>query len=418
MSASIDVVIVGAGSAGLATSYLLSRAGIAHVVLERGEIGQSWRTQRWDSFTLNTPNWCNGLIGMDFHPEAPDAFVDCDALIRYFEGYAGSFELPVRTHTNVTSVRRRGDERYTIRTDDEEIVSRAVVLASGGMNRPRLPRISECLADSLTVCTAGTYRSPDAVPEGAVVVVGSGQSGCQIVEDLLEAGRRVFLSVSRVARVPRSYRGRDILAWWKDMGFLDTRVEELKNPSLQFSAQPQVSGRHGGHTVSLQSLARDGASLIGRVEDADGTVLRLGRTVNECMAFADEKSNAFKADIDKYIEQAGLKVEPASPDPGEPTLPDLKGSDSWQQLDLRSEDVRSLIWCTGFDADWGWVEVDVFDDAGRPVHKDGLSRSKGLYFVGLPWLSSRKSGILCGVSDDAARIVQDIERNVLAGQAG
>jgi len=418
MSLRIDVVVIGAGSAGLATSHLLSQGRVDHIVLERGEIGQSWRAQRWDSFTLNTPNWCNGLAGMDFYPEAPNSFVDRNALLSYFETYAGTFDLPVRPHTNVTSVRRLPSGGYTVVTEEDEFLTSAVVLATGGMNRPRVPRISQSLPESITVQSAGTYRNPQALPEGAVVVVGSGQSGCQIAEDLLEAGRRIYLSTSRVARVPRVYRGREILSWWRETGFMDTRLDGLKDPSVQFAAQPQVSGTRGGHTVSLQSLARDGAVLIGRAEGVEGSVLKLSRNVRECIDFADGRSRAFKADIDQYIEQAGLKAEPASPDPGEPPLPDLKGSDAWEQLDLQREGVSSLIWCTGFAADWRWVEVDVFDDAGRPVHKDGFSESPGLYFVGLPWLSSRKSGILYGVSDDAARIVQDIERKAIAGMAG
>jgi len=414
MTSRTDVVVIGAGSAGLATSALLMRAGIDHVVLERGQIGQSWRSQRWDSFTLNTPNWCNGLAGMDFYPEAPGAFVDCGALVSYFENFVAKFDLPIQSHTNVSKVGRHGDDMYAVRTQADEILARAVVLASGGMNRARLPRLSDSLPKYLVVLSAGgTYRNPEALPAGAVVVVGSGQSGCQIVEDLLDAGRRVYLSTSRVARVPRVYRGRDILAWWQDMGLLRTRLDELKDPSLQFAAQPQVSGTRGGHTLSLQSLARDGASLIGRVDGVEGDVLKLHPNVRECIDFADEKARAFKTGVDEYIERTGLKVEPVSPDPGEPSLPDLDRIYTWEQLDLQRRGVTSLIWCTGFDADWGWVESDVFDDHGRPVHKDGICPSPGLYFIGLPWLSTRSSGILYGVSADAARIVQDIERNLI-----
>jgi len=416
MNLQMDVVVVGAGSAGLAVSSLLSQAGIPHNVLERGEIGQSWRSQRWDSFCLNTPNWSNALPGMDFYPEAPDAFVERDLLLRYFERFAGVFDLPIEPHTNVTSVRRLESGRFAVGTNGDQLIAKAVVLASGGMSRPRVPQISRSLPDSLTVLSAGSYRTPDSLPEGAVVVAGSGQSGCQIVEDLIDAGRRVYLSVSRVARVPRVYRGREILAWWREMGFMETRLDELKDPSIQFAAQPQVSGTRGGHTVSLQSLARDGVSLIGRVESVERSVLALSRNVHECVDFADEKSKAFKTAIDDYIEQAGLMVEPPSPNPGEPPMPDLKASDTWETLDLQQAGVTSVIWCTGFDADWSWVEVDVFDSHGRPLHKNGISDCPGLYFAGLPWLSSRKSGILYGVSEDGQRIVQHIERNALASE--
>jgi putative flavoprotein involved in K+ transport len=418
MSSHFDVVVIGAGSAGLATSGVLTQVNIEHILLEGSEVGQSWRSQRWDSFTLNTPNWCNGLPGMDFYPSAPDDFADCQALLRYFAAYVDHLNLPVRSHTRVDSVSRREDGRFIVRSDGGDIIAKAVVLATGGMNRPRVPRISESLPKGLTVLSAGSYRNPEALPQGAVLIVGSGQSGCQIVEELLEAGRRVYLCVSRVARVVRAYRGREILSWWRDMGFLDTRLDELKDPSIRYAAQPQVSGRRGGHTISLQSLARDGARLIGRVEGVEGHKLKLNPNVRECIRFADDRSRAFKADVDVYIEQAGLDVAPETPDPGEPDLPDLMGSDAWDEVDLRMEDITSVIWCTGFDADWRWVEIPVFDDRGRPVHTDGISQCPGLYFMGLPWLSSRKSGILYGLSDDATRIVQDIERNVLVRKAG
>jgi putative flavoprotein involved in K+ transport len=282
------------------------------------------------------------------------------------------------------------------------------------MGRARVPALAQRLPDDLAVLSAGTYRNPEALPKGAVLVVGSGQSGCQITEDLLEAGREVYLSVGRVPRVPRSYRGRDIVAWWKDMGFWDVKLHELEDPSLQFAAQPQVSGTLGGHTVSLQSLARDGAVLLGRVLEVDRRALKLDRTVRECVRFADEKSRAFKAAVDAHIDRVGMEAEAPFPDPGEPPLPDLGGSDEMTSLDLSRAGVSSVIWCTGFEADWSWVELDAFDPRGRPRHSYGITELPGLYFLGMPWLSARKSGILFGVSEDAARIVQHIRTHILS----
>ena len=413
MSPMFDVVVVGAGQAGLVASRFLTLNHVQHLVLESGEIGQSWRTQRWDSFHLNTPNWANGLAGMDFHPEEPDAFAGRNELVAFLEDYARIFHLPIRPRTIVTGLRRTSSGWYALRTQSEEMQAKGVIIASGGMNRPRVPALARRLPDDLTVSSAGTYRNPDALPKGAVLVVGSGQSGCQIAEDLLEAGRGVFLSVSKVARVPRSYRGRDILAWWKDMSFLDVKLQQLEDPSIQFAAQPQVSGIRGGHTVSLQSLARDGAVLVGRVLDADRRVLELDGSVRECIHFADEKSRAFKAAIDAHIDREGIKAEASLPDPDEPPLPDLRGSDEITNLNLSRAGVSSVIWCTGFDADWSWVEVEVFDQGGRPRHSNGITESPGLYFLGMPWLSARKSGILFGVSDDAARIVEHMRAHVL-----
>jgi putative flavoprotein involved in K+ transport len=202
------------------------------------------------------------------------------------------------------------------------------------------------------------------------------------------------------------------------MGFLEVKVEELDDPTLQFAAQPQVSGADGGHTVSLQSLARDGATLLGRVGDVDGHSLKIESNLQECIDFADEKSQAFKTAIDAYIERNGIQADPPSPDPGEPPLPDLKGSSDIDRLDLSQEGVGSVIWCTGYDADWSWVKVDVFDERGRPRHRAGITESPGIYFIGFPWISKRKSGILYGVSEDAAHIVEDIKEYLPNPQSG
>lgn len=224
----------GAGQAGLAVSYLLTQSGIHHLVLERGELGESWRSQRWDSFCLNTPNWSNALPGCEFHPEVPDAFAARDQVVSFFERYARSFDLPVRQHTAVTRLERLASGRYALQTERETLHARAVVLASGAMSRPKVPSMAGRLSQELVSLSAGTYKNAEALPEGAVVVVGSGQSGCQIAEDLLAAGRRVYVCASRVGRIPRMYRGRDVLAWWQDMGFLEVGVDELEDPAIQF----------------------------------------------------------------------------------------------------------------------------------------------------------------------------------------
>ncbi|MGA9533150.1 MAG: NAD(P)-binding domain-containing protein [Anaerolineales bacterium] len=417
MSETTDVVVVGAGQAGLVVSYLLSQANIPHLVLERGEIGESWRSQRWDSFCLNTPNWSIGLAGMEFQPEVPDGFGNRDQLIAYFVRYAGTHDLPIRPHSNVTALDNLSAGGYALQTQAGTLNATAVVLATGALSRPRVPAMARRLSADITSLSAGAYKNPGSLPEGAVVVVGSGQSGCQIVEDLLSAGRQVYLCASKVGRVPRTYRGRDVVDWMRDTGFFDVKVDELEDPALQFAAQPQVSGTDGGHTVSLQSLARDGATLLGRVLEVDGDLLRLDDNLQECIDFADEKSQAFKTAVDIFIDQNGIQAEAAQPDPGEPALADPGGSGHIDTLDLRCAGVASVIWCTGYDADWSWVRVDVFDEKARPRHRAGITESPGLYFIGFPWLTKRKSGILYGVSEDAANMVQHI-KGFLLGAVG
>lgn len=271
-----------------------------------------------------------------------------------------------------------------------------------------MPAIAADLGEQMSSLTAAAYRNADALTPGAVVVVGSGQSGCQIVEDLLGAGRTVYLCVSKVARIPRRYRGRDVVSWWHDMGFLDVAVGDLPDPATQYAAQPQVSGTGGGHTISLQSLARDGASLLGRVERIEGVLWHLRPNVDECVRFADQKCAEFKAAIDAYIEANDIAAPAPGPDPYEPPMPDVHGSDRLERFDLEAEGVSTVIWCVGFGGDFSWIRHDVLGERGLPIHDGGVSPAEGLYFVGFPWLSKRKSGILLGVSEDAARIVDRI----------
>jgi putative flavoprotein involved in K+ transport len=404
----MDVTVIGAGQAGLAVSYLLSQERIQHVVLERGKIGESWRSQRWDSFHLNTPNWSNSLPGLEFDLIAPDAFGHRKQIISYLERYADSFSAPVKENAEVISLRRLPTGRYHVRVGGDGFETGVAVIASGSMSRPRMPGIAQKIPGDILNLTAGTYKNAESLPDGAALVVGGAQSGCQIAEDLIAAGRQVYLCASRVGRVPRTYRGRDTLAWWRDMGFWDVRVEELEDPAMQFAALPQVSGTDGGHTVSFQSLSRDGVTLLGRVLDVEGNDLKLKPDLMESIRFADEKSSAFKNAIDAFIMREGITAPLAEPDHGEPALLDLNGSELMEKLDLRKAGISCVIWCTGFDANWDWLQVNVFDEHGRPQHILGISEHPGLYFIGFPWLSKRKSGTLYGIAEDTARIVEHI----------
>lgn len=267
-----DAVIVGAGQAGLGVSYFLQQHGRKHIVLEQGRIGESWLSQRWDSFKLNTPNFMNVLPGFEYDGLEPDGFWRPDELLRYFQSYIELFQLPVRTGVTVVSVEQSEDQGHFIvktRTNgqrEESVTSRSVVIASGSQRTPKYPATRARLPDDIAQLHTADYRSAAVLPPGAVVVVGSGQSGCQITEDLLSAGRTVYLCTSKVGRAPRRYRGRDILEWWIDMKFLDVTFASLEDKAISRAAQPQVSGLgRYGHTVSLQSMARQGAVILGRL---------------------------------------------------------------------------------------------------------------------------------------------------------
>ncbi len=411
----LDAVVIGAGQAGLGASYYLTRHGLSHIVLERGRIGETWRRQRWDAFALNTPNWLNALPGAPYDGPAPDGFDDALSLADAFAAYAERFALPVGTGVEVTSVRAEvGTDGFLVDTQSyagarSTVAARNVVVAAGVQHRPRVPAFASKLPATVTQLHAASYRNAAALPPGAVVVVGSAQSGCQIAEDLSGAGRRVYLATGRSGRIPRRYRGRDIDEWLWDMGDFEVAPAALDDPSAMRVAQPQVSGvGRLGHTLSLQSLAAADVTLLGRLTDIDGHLLLFDNSLADNIRFADEKSAAVKRNVDAYIADAGIDAPPPGTDAADRPWRDLDGVQSPSRLDLLAARVSTLIWCTGFRADFPWLHLPVLDADGQPAHHDGASPVPGLYFLGFPWLRKRKSGIICGIAEDAAVIVDRV----------
>lgn len=410
----MDTVIVGAGHAGLATSQRLSERGIEHVVLERGRIGQTWRSQRWDSFTLNTPSWMNRLPG-DGEPdlgEPLDGFASHHDLVSRLERYAWKWDLPVHEETTVERVERVGGRRYRVHLGDDAgppIDCRNVVVASGCQNVPRLPAISSAMPASITQLAAIEYRNPESLPPDGVIVVGGGQSGGQIVEDLLHAGRDVHWSVSAVTRIPRRYRGRDILEWLGDAGFYEATVESIEDPAELVATMPIISGvGRYGHTLSLQWLAAMGARLIGRITRVDGHVLTLDDSVEACIRFADQRSSEIRGLIDEGIERAGMPLPPTEPDAADEPFDDFTALDPPATLDLWGAGISAIVWATGVTGDYGYLPEGTTAD-GRPVHRHGATDLEGIDYVGLPWLSRRNSGIINGIPGDAEMIGERIE---------
>jgi putative flavoprotein involved in K+ transport len=414
----LDSVVVGAGHAGLAVASFLKRDGRDFVVLERGRIGETWRSQRWDSFRLNTPNWMNLLPGQDLGSAPRDGFSDRNGLVRAFEQYAEERSLPVIAGMSVTAVERdEGAAGFVVRGMSDEgsetWKARTVVVAAGMQRVARLPAFGRELPRGVVQLHSAWYRSSWELPPGAVVVVGSAQSGCQIAEDLLAAGRSVYLCASRVARVPRRYRGRDIVEWWTETGFFDQTLADLQDPAMRLAAQPQVSGvGPRGHTVSLQQLARDGVHLLGRALGVNEGRLQLDPRLGDYVRFADERSARFAADIDDAIRRAGGTPPPAEDDPADVPAPWLYGTSAPESLDLLEAGVGAIIWCTGVTGDFGWLRVPVLDARGTPLHDGGVSTVPGLYFLGFPWLRRRKSGIVYGIAEDAERIAAEVVRHL------
>ena len=337
----LDTVIVGAGQAGLGVSYFLQQVENQHVVFERGRIGESWLSERWDTFRLNTLNYMNVLPGLPYDGPEPDGFARPDELVHYFQRYVEHYRLPVRKGVAVVSVEQTEDTQDFIvktRTDgqaEESVLSRSIVIASGVLHAPKFPLSHSRIPSNITQLHTADYRNAAALPPGAVVVVGSGQSGCQVVEDLLSAGRKVYLCTSKVGRAPRRYRGRDILDWWIDMKFWDVTYASLEDKSISRAAQPQVSGlgRHG-HSVSLQHLARQGAVILGRLLDVEADTLLLSDEAAAHVRFADEFSQKLKDAVDAYLAQAGITPPPLEADPADVPDPQAECVSSMRRLNL------------------------------------------------------------------------------------
>lgn len=403
----IDVVIVGAGQAGLATSYHLTRHGVEHVVLEQARPAESWRSGRWDSFCLVTPNWTVQLPGLPYEGPNADGFMGRDDLVRYFERYVQSFSPPVRSGAAVTSVSREGDDRFLVAAGESSYQARAVVVATGSYRRPRRPAFAADLARNLLQLHSSEYKNPAQLPEGAVLVVGTGQSGAQIAEELHESGRTLFVSVSSCPRVPRRYRGRDI-AWWGKLGGLYERtVDSLKSPSETSACHPVTSGRKGGHDIYLRRLAQDGVTLLGRVTAVDGDRLALADDLKENLRKADEFAETTLRQLDEAVAKMGMPLlDDQNPRGVGPSVPHEE--DPIRTLDLRAAGITSVVWATGYRADFSFVHAPVFDGSGRPVQHRGVTSVPGLYFVGLEWLHTPKSGLLLGVGEDAEHIASAI----------
>jgi putative flavoprotein involved in K+ transport len=405
----VDTIVIGAGHAGLSISYYLNELGIDHIVFEKENIGSSWANQRWDSFRFNTPNKYNLLPGFDTMFEDEDGFCSSADFVSSLSHYSEFHKLPVLTHCEVISVdlsNRSDGFNVCIRENDslKMFRSRIVVVASGGQNRKYLPAFSEKLSKNIFQIHACDYRNASGLPEGSVLVIGGAQSGVQITEDLMENGRKVFLSTSKVPRVPRRYRKKDIVEWMYLSGFFDMPVD----PALLKSRFPHISGTGpGGHTVSLQSLARKGASLTGNAIDADSGKIYFHNDVISNIRFADESSIKAKQYIDEFLYRSGFDITEDEEDPDD--LPfnssSYTGSDS---IDLVENHITSIIWTCGFTGDFSYLRLPVIDNSGLPKHNNGISDIKGLYFIGIPWLRSRKSGIVMGIKDDAEFILANL----------
>ncbi|RLV50555.1 MSMEG_0569 family flavin-dependent oxidoreductase [Nocardioides mangrovicus] len=413
----VAVVVVGAGQAGLATSWHLRQAGIDHVVLEASTAGHEWADTRWDSFTLVTPNWQCRLPGYAYDGPDPDGFMNREEVVTWLGGYPATFDPPLVEHTRVTSLTQDPDG-FTVTSigPDGEVTRRAeaVVVATGGYHIPVVPAWALALDPSVHQLTASDYQNPASLPEGAVLVVGSGQSGAQIAEDLHLAGRQVHLAIGDAPRVARTYRGRDSMTWLAEMGLYDTPVAQYPGGlAAREKTNHYVTGRDGGHDIDLRRFAADGMRLHGLLTEGSGTTLRFRPTLRRSLDSADAVYNSICADIDRYIEAEGVQAPP--PSRYEPVWqPDENTDQELLDLDLAEAGITSVVWAIGYRPDYRWVEVGVFDGTGRPTHQRGVTAVRGLYFLGLPWLHTWGSGRFLGIAEDAEHVATHLARHVVA----
>jgi putative flavoprotein involved in K+ transport len=406
---SIDALVIGAGQAGLGVSRELRSRGVEHLVLEQGRIGETWRTQRWDAFALNSPAWMNRLPG-DIEPADPDAFPSAHEFVAGLQRYAFRHRLPIRQEVSVGSLDLGStDDFLSVATDEGLIEARSVVIASGGARVPRMPTIASRLPSRVDQLHTAGYRNADDLPPGAVLVVGGGQSGVQIAEDLLHAGREVLLATSAVGRIPRRYRGRDSFAWLVDDGFFDE-----SRPAASAGANAQISGARGGHTLSYQHLESRGAVLLGGVADISGSRVMLRDDLARNIVYADQASAAVRSRIDAHIARSGADAPPPEADPADEPYPMRSIPTSPRELRLRRFGVATVIWATGFDPTTGYIRPPVIDKRGEIIQRDGATAVPGLFAIGQPWLRSRRSSTVYGGVADAPHVANLVTRRLSA----
>ena len=409
-----EVIVVGAGHAGLSVAFYLRQLKIGYIVFERGKVGESWKSQRWDSFCLNTSNKVNNLPGWVCEDQIADKFPTAAEFVSTLNSYVLANELNVKEQHRVTKVARNNTSgMFTVHVEHggeiKEYRCRQVIICSGSQNEKKIPSFASNVSPRVRQFHASEYKNSSQLPDGAVLVVGSAQSGCQVAEDLLEAGRKVFLATSCVARMPRRYRGKDIVDWLINLGFFNLKTDQVTDKKMLHMPAPQVSGRgNKGHSISLQQLARQGATILGKIQLARGEYMSIDSHAADHVQFADEFSNKVKEMVDEHLLKTKQEIPIAEFDVADLPDPGSSCASLISSLNMLEAGIASIVWCTGFGMNMQYIDLPVFDEAGNPRHNEGVADFKGLYFLGLPWLRSRKSGIILGITEDASFIANKV----------
>lgn len=406
---SAEIAIIGGGQAGLALSYHLTARGRPHVILEQGRTVESWRSKRWDALRLIAPNWSLVMPGFTYRGDDPDGFMSKDDVVDHLVRYAASFGAPVREGIRVVSVDRdRADARFIVRSDDGELQAETVVLATGALQRPKVPDFAAEIPEDIQQLIPSEYRNPGALPPGRVLIVGTVETGCQIAEDLARANREVLLSGGRGWWTPRRYRGPDITAWMRLLGWFERLAGDLPPGVRAGKPNPQLTGVDGGHDLSPHSLARVGVALLGRLRGISDGKASFADDLAANVASGDEQALGFLGAIDRLEDEQGLSVPP--PDVPEDlrdagrSRPRSVGESPPLEIDLVGESISTVIWATGYRPDLSWVHLPFLDADGYSMQRRGVTPVAGLYVVGLDWLHTAKSGLFAGIGDDAGYV--------------
>ncbi|MFG6430925.1 MSMEG_0569 family flavin-dependent oxidoreductase [Roseateles sp. LYH14W] len=399
-----EVVIVGGGQAGLSVSHGLTAQGVQHIVFEKHRAMHVWKTQRWDNFCLVTPNWQCQLPGHPYAGPDPHGFMKKDEILQYLDAFRAHVNAPLREGVAVELVKPLAEGGFLVRTSEGECTAGQVVVASGGYHEPIVPRLAERLPPQIMQVHSAQYRNAAQLPPGKVLVVGSGQSGAQIAEDLHLAGREVVLAVGDAPRCARFYRGRDVVDWLADMGYYEMPVgQHPLREGVRDNTNHYVTGRDGGRDIDLRRFASEGMALYGVLTglDDDRDTLRFATGLRESLDRADRTYNGINASIDRYIEASGLDAPP-----GGVYEPVWQPAEERETLSLRDAGIASIVWCIGFTPDFRWLDAPVFNGRGHPIQQRGVTAVPGLYFIGLPWLHTWGSGRFSGVARDADHLVR------------
>lgn len=401
-----QAVVVGAGHAGLAVSKLLADRAVDHVVLERGEVANTWRTERWDSLRLLTPNWQTRLPGLEYTGGDPDGFMTMPEVVDFIDRYASFVGAPIETHTIVESVRRVSDG-YQVTANGQTWDADSVVLATGGFNLPKVPPVANDVPRGIEMVAARDYKRPDQLPEGGVLVVGASATGIQVANEIHRSGRPVTLSVGEHVRMPRTYRGRDIQWWLDGIGRLDERYDEVDDlVRARHIASPQLVGTPDRTTLDLNALTAQGVRLVGRIKAINESTAFFSGSLRNVCSLSDLKLIRLLDEIDEWATDRGLDSEVEDPHRFSDTAVQ---DDPPLSVDLRNGDIGSIVWATGYKPDYSWLDIDVLDRKGEIRHDGGVvADSPGLYRIGLNFLRRRKSSFIHGAEDDAIDITDHL----------